>query len=441
MTRTHTIGPLFTDFYELTMAASYFDHHVFDSATFSVFIRNQPMLRSYFVAAGLEQVVDELNNFHFNDCEIAYLKETDLFSADFLSYLTDLRFTGQLRAMAEGTIFFPNEPILEISAPIIEAQLLETFILNTIGFQTMIATKAARCIHAAKGRPLLDFSLRRTQGQDAGNKVARSTYLAGFNSTSNVLAGKLYDIPLSGTMAHSFVTAFESEIDAFQAFYKTFPDASVFLIDTYDTLEGARNAARVAKHMQQHGHHLIGVRLDSGDMTELSQQVRAILDEEGLPNVKIFVSSGFDEFKITDVLARGARIDAFGVGTKMGVSADAPYLDIVYKMVRYKDRNVRKLSSEKITLAGEKQLFRKYDPNGFYAEDTIGLRDDIIEGTEPLLETIMENGKIVAPIPPLQTIRGRFKQNFSKLDDRFKTCKKVYPVHLSTRLKRLQDIV
>jgi len=439
MTRMNTIGPLFTDLYELTMAAGYFDHHVFDSATFSVFIRNHPMQRNYFVAAGLEQVLDELENFRFNADELAYLKSTTFFSDNFLSYLEDLRFTGQVHAMPEGTIFFPNEPVMEIRAPIIEAQLLETFVLNTLGFQTMIATKGARCIRAAQGRPLIDFSLRRTQGQDAGNKVARSTYIVGFVATSNVLAGKLYNIPVSGTMAHSFVTAFETESDAFQAFYKSFPDSSVFLIDTYDTLEGARNAARVAKQMRENGHSLIGVRLDSGDMTELSRQVRKILDSEGCPDVKIFASSGFDEFKIEDVLARGAQIDAFGVGTKMGVSADAPYLDIVYKMVRYKEREVRKLSSGKITLAGEKQVFRKSDRGGMYTEDIIGLRDDIVADAEPLMKSVMENGRRLAPHPSLNTIREQFKNNFSRLDETIKSGNTFFPVNLSPRLKKLQE--
>jgi len=254
MTTTQRAGPLFTDLYELTMAASYYAHQVFAPATFSLYIRGGRGTRNFFVAAGLEQIIDELASFRFSTQDIEYLQTTGRFADDFLAYLTQLRFTGSVYAMPEGTIFFADEPILEVTAPIIEAQLLETFLLNFIGFQTLIASKAARCFHAAGSRPLIDFSLRRTQGQDAGLKVARSTFIAGFAGTSNVLAGKTYGIPISGTMAHSYVSAFNSEREAFFAYADTFPDHSIFLIDTYDTLEGAQNAAAVAKEMQQKGH-------------------------------------------------------------------------------------------------------------------------------------------------------------------------------------------
>ena len=236
MTERHRAGPLFTDLYELTMAASYFDHEVFDTATFSLFIRDGDAARNYFVAAGLEQVLDELDAFKFSDRDINYLQSTGRFSEQFLNYLSQLCFTGEVFAVPEGAIFFANEPVMEVTAPIIEAQLIETFVLNTIGFQTMIASKAARSFHVADGRPLIDFSLRRTQGQDAGIKVARSTFIAGFSATSNVLAGKIYGIPISGTMAHSYVSAFDKERDAFFAYANTFPDHSIFLIDTYDSV-------------------------------------------------------------------------------------------------------------------------------------------------------------------------------------------------------------
>jgi nicotinate phosphoribosyltransferase len=343
--------------------------------------------------------------------------------------------------MPEGTIFFANEPVLEVTAPIIEAQMIETFLLNTMGFQSMIASKAARCIHIAGNRPLIDFSLRRTQGQDAGHKVARSTYIAGFTATSNVLAGQMYGIPISGTMAHSYVEAFSGELEAFSAYSNTFPDNSIFLIDTYNTIDGAEHAVTVAKQMKENGHSLIGVRLDSGDMADLSQKVRKIFDDAGLSDVKIFASSGFDEFKIATVIAQGAKIDAFGVGTKVGVSADVPYLDVVYKMVHFKDRDVRKLSPGKMTLAGEKQVFRKSDPNGRYLEDIIGLRDDIIDQGKPLLKKVMENGKILRPHPSLQTIQDRFKNNFALLDDCYKSILEhyAYPVKLSKSLQKLQE--
>ena len=441
MTKAHRAGPLFTDLYELTMAASYFAHQVFSTATFSLFIRENYLKRNFFVAAGLENVLNELAAFRFSEQDITYLQSTSFFSKDFLSYLAGLRFSGNIFAMPEGTIFFANEPVLEVTAPIIEAQLIETFLLNTIGFQSMIASKAARCVHIAVNRPLIDFSLRRTQGQDAGNKVARSTYLAGFAATSNVLAGQMYGIPISGTMAHSYIEAFSGDLAAFSAYSETFPDNSIFLIDTYNTIDGAKHAVTVAKQMKQKGHSLIGVRLDSGDMVDLSQKVRKIFDDAGLSDVKIFASSGFDEFKIAKVIAEGAKIDAFGVGTKVGVSADAPYLDVVYKMVHFKDRDVRKLSPGKITLAGEKQVFRKSDPNGRYMEDIIGLRDDIVDQGTPLLKKVMENGELLQPHPPLQAIQKSFKKNFALLDDRYKSILEynAYPVKLSKHLKMLQE--
>ncbi|UCD90975.1 MAG: nicotinate phosphoribosyltransferase [Desulfobacterales bacterium] len=442
MTPTHMAGPLFTDLYELTMGASYYAHHMASTATFSLFIRGNHANRNFFVAAGLEDVLKGLAAFRFSKNDIQYLISTDLFSDDYISYLTRLRFSGDVVAMPEGTIFFANEPVLEVTAPIIEAQLIETFVLNTIGLQTMIASKAARCVHAADGRPLIDFSLRRTQGQDAGIKVARSTYLAGFAGTSNVLAGKIYGIPTSGTMAHSYIEAFTSELAAFSAYSDTFPRHAIFLIDTYDTIAGARNAVKVAKAMQKKGNDLMGVRLDSGDMIALSQQVRSIFDDAGLFDVKIFASSGFDEFKIARFLAEGAKIDAFGVGTKVGVSSDAPFLDIVYKIVKFKDRPVKKLSPGKITLAGEKQVFRTTDQTGIYLEDVIGVRDETIPGTLPLLENVMENGKLLHPHPSLGHLRNRFEYNFSLLDDQYKSIQDtaVYPVLLSRRLEKLQNL-
>ena len=440
MTTPHRIGPLFTDLYELTMAASYFDNRIFSEATFSLFVRDASR-RNYFVAAGLEDVLRELETFQFTGEELAYLKGTGLFSDAFIDYLKELRFTGTIHALPEGTIFFPNEPVLEVTAPLIESQIIETFILNTVGFQTNVASKGARCVYAAQGRPLVDFSLRRTQGQDAGLKVARSTFLAGFSGTSNVLAGKQFGLPISGTMAHSYISAFDREIDAFTAFAKTFPESSVFLIDTYDTLKGARNAAEVAADMQAKGHGLLGVRLDSGDMVALSRQVRKILDDAGLVDVKIFASSGFDEFEIMDIIARDAKIDAFGVGTKVGVSADAPYLDIVYKLVRFNRRNIRKLSTGKITLAGEKQIFRRVDDNGMLKEDIIGLRDDDISDAAPLLKKVMENGRCIGAHPKLLDIQAQFKANFALLPEAFKSIlnKRDFPVTLSTRLEKVQQ--
>ena len=315
------------------MAAGYYNRKLFEPATFSLFIRKYPPQRSYFVAAGLQDILQELEALRFSDEDISFLNGTNLFPAEFMSYLDQFSFTGDVFALPEGTIFFANEPILEVTAPLIEAQIIETFLLNTIGFQTLIASKAARCVHSAEGRQLIDFSLRRTQGHDAGLKVARSTFIAGFYGTSNVLAGKEYGLPISGTMAHSYIQAFGGDFEAFSSFADIFPNKSVFLIDTFDTLSGASEAIKVALKMKQSGHSLLGVRLDSGDMILLSQQVRNLLDEAGLEQVKIFASGGFDEFKIKEALEAGAVIDAFGVGTNLGVSSDAPFLDIVYKLV------------------------------------------------------------------------------------------------------------
>ncbi|MBW1676461.1 MAG: nicotinate phosphoribosyltransferase [Deltaproteobacteria bacterium] len=432
---------LLTDLYELTMAASYFENSMVEPATFSLFIRNYPHGRSYFVAAGLEQFLDYVANFHFSESDLAYLDRTGLFSDDFLEYLKTMRFTGSIYGLAEGEVFFVDEPILEVTAPIIEAQILETFVINTASLQSMIATKAARCVHAARGRRLVDFSLRRSQGIDAGLKVARSTYIAGFVATSNVLAGKLYGIPISGTMAHSYISSFGDEIEAFRAFARSFPKKTILLIDTYDTVAGARKAAIVGQEMAKEGHKLLGVRLDSGDMTLLSQQVRNVLDEAGLRDVEIFASSGFDEYKIARTLKEDARIDAFGVGTKMGVSADAPYFDMAYKLVQYGERPIMKLSTGKVNLAGEKQVFRKTDHQGQFLEDIIGTRNETIEAACPLLEPVMQDGKLLRKHPSLEEIRERFRKNFAALDEKYKTLDgaHLYPVKLSARLSALQE--
>jgi len=433
-------GPLLTDLYEITMAAGYWSHDIQDRATFSVFVRNPEKKRNFFVAAGLETLLDELEAYHFSPADIDYLEGLNLFEAGFLDHLSKLTFSGDIHALPEGTLFFPEEPVLEISAPVIEAQLVETLVLNTLGVASLIATKAARCVHAAQKRPLVDFALRRTHGADAGDQVARSTYIAGFAATSNVRAGQRFGIPVAGTMAHSFVTAFPTELDAFRAYAATFPNDTIFLIDTFDTLTGARNAARVALEMQTRGHTAIGVRLDSGDLAALSLAVRRILDEAGLPAMKIYASSSFDEIKIDDILRRQAPIDAFGVGTKVGVSADAPYLDIVYKLARLGSRNVRKLSPGKASLAGKKQVFRRLASDGRYGEDIIGCREETLTGAEPLLEAFMEAGRRSRPVAVLGDIRRRFANQFRLLAPRYKTIHRheAYPVRISTRLKGLQ---
>ena len=430
---------LFTDFYELTMCASYFDNKNFEPATFDFFIRRLPENRSYFLFAGLEEALQYLETIKFTEEHLGYLKKQG-FKWDFLDYLRNFKFTGEVWAVPEGTVAFPNEPLIRVTAPIIEAQLVETFLLNSVNLQTMIATKASRVVHAAKGKSVIEFGLRREHGIDAGMKVARSSYIAGCQGTSNVLAGQAYGIPVFGTMAHSFIMSYPKEIDAFRAFAKTFPNKSTLLIDTYDDISGAEKAAIVAKELEAKGFRLGGVRLDSGDLAEDSIKVRKILDDQGLEYVKIFVSGDLDEFKIHELLANGAKIDSFGVGTKMGTSADRPYLDVIYKLcetIRLDGESlpIMKLSKDKITLPGRKQVYRFRNKIGEYEKDIIALAEEKVQG-EPLLIKVMEKGKIIYKLPSLDEIRANAAENLSKLPDGYKalTDAPVYPVELSKKL-------
>ncbi|MGB8993676.1 MAG: nicotinate phosphoribosyltransferase [Desulfobaccales bacterium] len=434
---------LLTDLYQLTMAACYFDQDMHAEATFSLFIRKYPAGRRYFVAAGLAEALSYLESLRFPEADLAYLEATGLFQPRFLDYLKGLRFTGKVQALPEGSIFFEDEPILEVSAPIIEAQLAETFVINAVNLQTMIATKASRVVHAAAGRPLVDFSLRRTQGTDAGLKVARASYLAGFLGTSNVLGGKLYGIPIFGTMAHSYITSFSHEIDAFRVFARNFPTNTTLLIDTYDNIAGGRHAVAVAKEMEARGERLEFVRLDSGDMAAISQEVRRLLDDHGLDYVRILASGGFDEHKIARVLADGARIDAFAVGTKMGVSADAPYFDIAYKLVRYADRPVMKLSTGKVTLVDKKQIWRTFNDQGRMQRDVIALRDEALSEGTPLLMPVMADGRVSQPQPALPECRAYFQDQFARLPEAHKALQDAapYPVSLSSGLQARQSRV
>jgi nicotinate phosphoribosyltransferase len=434
---------IMTDLYELTMAASYFEQDMFAPATFSLMVREYPPKRSYLVCAGLDPLLDYLESFHFRQDDLEYLEQTSLFPDKFLQFLETLRFTGEVRAIPEGRIAFCDEPLVEITAPVMQAQLVETFVINSVNLPTLVATKASRCHYAAGERRLVDFSLRRTHGMDAGLMVARSSFIGGFIGTSNVQAGKIYGLPIYGTMAHSYVESFDREIESFRAFAKSFPDNTVLLIDTYDTLAGARKAVTVAGEMQQAGQSLRAVRLDSGDMVQLSKQVRKVFDESGFPGVKIFASGGFDEFKIQKILTAGAIIDAFGVGTKIGVSADAPYLNMAYKMVMYNGRPVMKLSSGKVSLAGPKQVFRQRDEQGFFKGDLIGLLEEEVADSESLLETVMKDGQRLFPREPLPMIQERFREEFGLLPETYKDLEgnPNYPVEITPRLQALQDQV
>jgi len=434
---------LFTDLYELTMSQAFMRQGMSATATFSLFTRTYPTNRAYFVSAGLEDVLDYLSNLNFSDRAIDYLKATSIFSDEFLQFLSGVRFTGSVRAIPEGRLYFTDEPAVEVTAPLIEAQLAETFIINQVNLQSMLATKAARCVWAAQGRGIADFASRRTQGTDAALKMARASYIAGFSSTSNVLAASLYGMPPAGTMAHSFISSFPSELQAFRAYAESFPDRTILLLDTYDTIAGTWNAVQVAKEMEANGKRLMAVRLDSGDFDELSRQVRKILDDSGLDQVKILASGGLDEYELETLVGNGAPIDLFGVGTKAGVSADAPWSDMAYKLVCFDSRPVMKLSPDKVSLPGAKQVFRTKDANGMFAKDIIALHDEDLPGGLPLLEEVMRDGKRTGPPSTLDEVRSRFVEDFAALDGRFKVLNNPprFPVTISGKLEKLTSEV
>ena len=441
--RTTASLALLTDLYQLTMAQTYFQSQRLDPATFSLFIRSYPPNRGYFVAAGLQDVLEFLEQFAVDSTGIDYLHSRRLFADDFLDLLKGLKFTGDVWAIPEGRLAFKDEPFLEVTAPIIEAQIVETFIINQVNLQSLIATKAARCVHAAGGRAVVDFALRRAHGIDAGMKVARASYLTGFTGTSNVRAGQEYGIPIVGTMAHSFVSSFEQEMDAFRAFIASFPNNSILLIDTYDTLAGARKAVEIAKEMAANGQRLQGVRIDSGDLKKLAIEVRRIFDEAGLKSVKIIGSGGLDEFDLADFTVADVPYDSYGVGTKMGVSADAPWFDIAYKLVEYDERPVLKLSTGKVSWPGKKQVFRMRDERGQLQKDVIALREENIPGADPLLQKVMASGEVAVRCPTLEEIRDNFMGEFKRLSDPIKAIRNPasYPVEISPQLTKLREEV
>lgn len=387
---------LFADLYEFRMAHAYRALGMEEAAVFSLFVRRLPAGRNFLLACGAEDFCDTLEALRFGADSLAYLRGLGEFPGDFLDWLTRYRFPGEVHAIPEGTPVFANEPLIEVVAPIAEAQLLETLAMNMVGLQTMLASKAARVAAAAAGRPVVDFGSRRAQGIDAAIAGARAFHLAGVAATSNVLAGARHGIPVAGTMAHSFVQAFAREADAFRAFARHHPD-TILLVDTYDTAAGVHRVVALARELGE-AFQVRGIRLDSGDLAALAREARGILDAAGLRQVQIFASGGLDEHRIAALLDAGAPIDAFGVGTGMSVSDDAPALDIAYKLAAYAGEGRMKLSEGKRTLPGRKQVFRTH------AGDTIALAGEELPG-EPLLRRVMAGGRRVLPRPPLAAAR------------------------------------
>jgi len=379
---------LFTDLYQLTMLQAYFLEELDQEAVFDLFIRRLPN-RNYLIACGLDTVLHYLETLHFSQNHLDYLDSLGIFQPAFLAYLSDFRFAGDVFAVPEGTPVFPSEPILEVVAPIGQSQIVETFILNQITFQTGIASKGVRVVQAASGRPVADFGMRRMHGADAPLKAARAYFIAGISATSNVLAGHFYGLKVTGTMAHSYVEAHDLEEDAFRVFARTYPNTTL-LVDTYDTCNGVQKVVALAREMGD-DFNVGAVRLDSGDLVNLAFRTRAILDDAGLPQVKIFASNSLDEHAIAGLLEKGAPIDAFGVGTRMGTMADQPYLDSVYKMCEYAGRETMKLSAFKSNFPGRKQIFRFFE-NDKMVRDVIASTNETMEGKQLLLK-VMEKGE------------------------------------------------
>ena len=424
---------LFTDLYELTMAQAYAAEHMDQLAVFELTFRKMPANRNYIVAAGISDVLEFLVNFRFSSEELDYLRTRREFSEVFLRRLQHLRFTGDVYAVPEGTLVFPNEPLVQVIAPVLEAQLAETLVLNQIHFQSLAAAKAARVVEAAKGRSVVDFGSRRAHGTDAALKVARATYLVGGAGTSNVLAGMTYGIPVFGTMAHSYVQAHDSEAASFETFAALYPETTL-LVDTYDTLEGVRKVIDLGRKLGDQ-FRVRAVRLDSGDLGSLASQTRKLLDEAGLEHVMIFASSSLDEYQIQDLVNAGAPIDAFGVGTKLAVMEGASHLDMAYKLVEYGGKGRLKLSTKKVLHPGRKQVFRQLDA-GQMVGDVIARFDEDLHG-EKLLQPVMSQGRPISYVD-LEQSRRRFRlelQRLSKHLRRLEPSSAPYPVSFSERLE------
>jgi len=446
---TERSSALLTDLYQINMMQAYLDRGATDTAVFELFARNLPPRRRFLVAAGLEQALQFLETLQFSETEIEWLKSTGRFRPNLIDYLSSLRFTGDVHAMPEGTVFFANEPILRVTAPLPQAQLVESRLINIMHYQILIAAKAARMMLAAPNKVLVDFGFRRAHGAEAGLMAARASYLTGFAGTATVLAGEEFGIPIYGTMAHSFIESFDDESAAFAAFAQSRPDNLVFLIDTYDVEAAARKVVALAPKLQQAGITIRGVRLDSGDLIALSRSVRAILDAGGLRAVTIFASGGLDEDQLAVFARENAPIDGLGIGTAMTTSSDVPALDIVYKLQEYVGVPRRKRSANKATWPGRKQVWRRYGADGRMAADLLALdapkQGGVVpkESGEPLVRLVMQNGKRVAPPPSLDDIRRHSKREFERLPEALQrlTPDAAYPVEIADALRNLADEV
>ncbi|TAJ24736.1 MAG: nicotinate phosphoribosyltransferase [Nitrospirae bacterium] len=421
---------LLTDLYQLTMLQAYVEQGMEEIAVFEFFVRRLPSQRGFLLTAGLEQVVEFLEHLRFSEEELQWLAESGRFSRAFVDYCARLRFTGDLHAMPEGTVCFPDEPIVRVTAPLPQAQLIETRLINLLHYQTLIASKAARSVLAVKGQPLVDFGLRRSHGAEAGLLAARASYLAGFAGTATVLAGSLFGVPLYGTMAHSFVQAHLDETEAFAHFADAQPENIVLLIDTYDTEAAAGKVVALAPRLKRKGLTIKGVRLDSGDLAVHAGKVRRILDEGGLPDVQIVVSGNLDEYALQALIAAGAPIDSFAVGTSMTTSADAPYLDCAYKLQEYAGRACRKRSEGKATWPGRKQVYRWYGADGRITQDVVTVADDRQDG-EALVQPVMQAGRRLAPPSPLGHLRAKAAAELARLPEPLRQLQKSPPMQVS----------
>jgi nicotinate phosphoribosyltransferase len=436
------ISPLLTDLYQANMIQAYLDHGDTETAVFELFVRTLPERRRFLLATGLEQALDFLENLRFSTAEIAWLESTGRFGKNLLDYARDFRFTGDVHAMPEGTAFFANEPILRVTAPLPQAQFVESRLINILHYQVLIAAKAARSVLAAPGKLLVDFGMRRAHGAEAALMAARASYIAGFAGTATMLAGEAFGIPLYGTMAHSYIESFGDEAAAFEAFARARPDNVVLLLDTYDTEAAARKVVALAPRLKASGIAIRGVRLDSGDLIALSKSVRSILDRGGLEEVTIFVSGGLDEDSLLNFARAQAPIDGIGIGTSLTTSADVPSIDCVYKLQDYAGVPRRKRSEKKATWPGRKQVWRRYGADGRMAGDVLSLADHAPAG-EALLQPVMIEGRRVAPSPSLDAIRQRAKRELENLPESLRRLEPhaTYPVEVADDLVKLADEV